>query len=102
MPCLGDTTDGAVLKPFPARRGRLETAGDADKTRIYKGERSFPLSFSLGSKASYTARSEEEVWDRSLPRPVGEADRRSVRNRKERQDAATMRVSRVGSPNVSL
>ena len=41
------------------------------------------------------------VWDRSLPPPVAEAGRRSVGNRKEQQNAATMRVPRVGSPTSS-
>ena len=35
--------------------------------------------------------------DRSLPRPVGETGRRSVGNRKERRNAATMRVPRIGN-----
>ena len=35
------------------------------------------------------------LWDRSRARPVGETARRSVGNRKERQDDATMRVPRV-------
>ena len=38
---------------------------------------------------------QRDVEDRSLPRPVGETGRRSVGNRKERQNAATVRVSRV-------
>ena len=34
-------------------------------------------------------------WDRSLPPPVADEGRRSVGNRKERQNAATMRVPRT-------
>ena len=46
---------------------------------VAEGEHSSPLHsvFNL-------PRSEEGVWDRSLPRPVGETGRRSVGNGKER------------------
>ena len=40
--------------------------------------------------------------DRSLPRPVGETGRRSVGNRKERQYAATMRVSRAPKATITI
>ena len=61
----------------------------------------------LQNRADRRASSEEKeiperVWDRSLPRPVGETGRRSVGNRKEQQNAATMRVPRIGSPTYPI
>ena len=41
--------------------------------------------FSYPSQMLDTARSGEEVWDWSLPRPVGETGRRNVGNCKERK-----------------
>ena len=44
----------------------------------------------------------KDVWERrtqdqSLSPPVAETGRRSIGNRKKRQNAATMRISRPGS-----
>ena len=40
---------------------------------------------------------ERRTQDQSLSPPVAETGRRSIGNRKKRQNAATMRISRPGS-----
>ena len=45
---------------------------------------------------------QESERDRSLPRPVGEAGRRSVGNRKEQPLAATMRVPRGPKATITI
>jgi len=68
----------------------VKRAPTIKKTNIQKKNR-----FLMEAAPSVATNSLLRWWDRSLPPPVAETGRRSVGNRKEQWDIATMRVPRV-------